>query len=107
MTRADERLTDLPMTPVRCRRCRATVRVRKSSWEQTSIQWDADGVRACFERSSPARGGLRESDFLTCAALRESIAQAVRAGEVPLAEVGSLPGGGASGAAAEERAVAQ
>jgi hypothetical protein len=105
MTR-DERLADLPMTPVECRRCHAVVRVRKSSREQTSIQWDTDGVRACRERSVPGRGGLREADFVTCAGLRESIAQAVRSGQVPLAD-GSGPDGGASGAAAEERAVAQ
>jgi YD repeat-containing protein len=111
--RSDERLADLPMTPVECQRCHATVRVRKSSWQQTSVQWDAAGARSCAERRSPADGGaVREADFFTCAGLRESIAQAVLSGAVPMPEDSvagdlpdDLPGGGPAGAAAEERAV--
>ena len=87
MIRPDERLADLPMTPVECLRCHATVRVRKSSWQQTSIQWDEAGVRACWERppSTGRGGGLRASDFPTCAGLRESITQAAVSGRVPVA----------------------
>jgi hypothetical protein len=85
--RPDDRLADLPMTPVECLSCHATVQVRKSSWQQTSIQWDEAGVGTCLERrSSPSRGHLREADFPTCAGLRESIAQAVLSGKVPVAE---------------------
>ena len=107
MTRADNRLADLPMTPVECRRCHGTVGVRKAGWEQTSIQWDAAAMRACLERPPADREDLREARLVTCAALRESIAQAVRSGALPMADDSPLNGGGSAGAAAEERAVAQ
>lgn len=42
----DTRLIDAPMQPVACRECVAVVQVRKSSWQQTSIQWDADALKA-------------------------------------------------------------
>jgi hypothetical protein len=86
MIRFDDRLTDLPMSPVECRRCHATVQVRKASRQQTSIQWDEAGVRACLERRSSPGRGLRAADFPTCAGLRESIAQAALSGALPLAE---------------------
>jgi hypothetical protein len=114
---ADNRLDDLPMTPVECQRCHATVQVRKSSWQQTSVQWDEAGARTCPERrTSLSAGGIREADFFTCAGLRESIAQAALSGTIPLVEDtventagGSAPreGGGPAGAAAEETAVPQ
>jgi hypothetical protein len=110
---ADNRLADLPMTPVECQRCHATVQVRKSSWQQTSVQWDEAGARTCPERRpSLSAGGIREADFFTCAGLRESIAQAALSGTIPLVEdmaEGSAPreGRGPAGAAAEETAVPQ
>ena len=86
MIRSDNRLADLPMTPVECLRCHAMVRVRKSSWQQTSIQWDEAGFRTCLERRpSLGRGELRAADFPTCAGLRESIAEATVSGKVPVA----------------------
>lgn len=107
MSHRDERFADLPMTPVECQRCHATVQVRKSSWQQTSVQWDEDGARTCSERrTSLSAGGIRDADFFTCAGLRESIAQAALSGRLPMAE-GSVPGGGPAGVAAEERAVRQ
>jgi hypothetical protein len=108
MTRTDERLADLPMTPVECRRCHGTVRVRKAGWEQTSIQWDEAGMRACHERPPADRDDPRETRLVTCGALRESIARAVRSGALPMAGDSPLPGGrGPAGATSEERAVAQ
>jgi hypothetical protein len=118
---ADDRLADLPMTPVECQRCHATVQVRKSSWQQTSVQWDEAGARTCPERrSSLSAGGIREADFFTCAGLRESIAQAALSGTISLVENtvedmseetagGSAPreGRGPAGATAEETAVSQ
>jgi hypothetical protein len=109
----DDRLADLPMTPVECQRCHATVQVRKSSVQQTSVQWDEAGARRCPERrSSLSAGGIREADFFTCAGLRESIAQATLSGTIPMAEEtveDSAPraGGGPAGTAAEETAVSQ
>lgn len=74
--RPDNRLADGPMVPVQCNRCAATVLARKSSWHQTSVQWDAAATARCEERHHAeqlaGRGGL----FLTCSALGDSIADA-------------------------------
>ena len=86
--RPDNRLSDAPMTPVTCQPCGAKVLVRKSSWEQTSVQWDAGALAQCRERSQPMahpdavtpRPGL----FLVCARLRASIEAAARTGAVPV-----------------------
>lgn len=82
--RTDDRLLDAPMEPLRCRRCDAAVRVRKSSWQQTSIQWDGAAMAACQNRRSAttARTGRDSDDPGTCPALRESIQQAAVAGSI-------------------------
>ncbi len=84
--RNDNRLTDAPMAPVNCRRCLATVLVRKSSLAQTSVQWTAAAHEACPERREAdklAAHGTR-GVFLACSALRESIVDAVRVGALPV-----------------------
>jgi len=89
--RDDNRLDDAPMVPVECRRCAATVLARKSSWHQTSIQWSAAAYEACPER----RAAELISDhgprgvFLACAELKESIAEAVRRGDVSVVDEGA------------------
>jgi hypothetical protein len=84
--RADNRLADAPMTGVRCGRCAAQVLVRKSSWNQTSVQWDAIASAGCIERSNAqqlaAYGG--RGLFLACSALSASITDSVRRGMLPL-----------------------
>lgn len=86
--RDDNRLGDAPMMAVECRRCAAEVLARKSSWHQTSIQWSAEAVEACPER----RAADMISDhgprgvFLACSALRDSIVDAVRRGEVTIVD---------------------
>lgn len=79
----DDRLLDEPMRPVQCLRCNATLRVRKSSWDQTSIQWDATAMDTCVERQAarPAPGP-NGAGFETCQALRASIQDAVEADEL-------------------------
>lgn len=78
----DERLRSTPMVPVRCRECAAQVLVRKSSWAQTSIQWNAAATAACTERNSaPTAAG---ASLPQCSQLYESIADAVRSGELPV-----------------------
>ena len=65
---------------VACRNCGARVLARKSSWNQTSVQWNADETARCAERieaqqmSPPGSRGV----FLACSALSESILDAVR-----------------------------
>jgi hypothetical protein len=86
--RPDNRLADSPMVPVTCRRCGASVLARKSSWNQTSVQWDAEASARCLERREaenlPAYAG--RSLFLACSALRESIVEAVRHGDLPVVD---------------------
>jgi hypothetical protein len=80
--RADNRLADAPMVPVACGRCGAEVMARKSSWQQTSVQWNAAALARCPQRREAVRlsahGG--RGLFLSCSDLRESIAHAVRDG---------------------------
>lgn len=78
------------MTPVTCRSCGAQVLARKSSWEQTSVQWSALAMDRCLERRQApehsAIGGtaLRPGLFVVCARLRASIDEAVSTGALPV-----------------------
>jgi hypothetical protein len=80
--RADNRLDQMPMVPVACRNCGARVLARKSSWNQTSVQWNADATARCAERAdaqkiaTPGSRGV----FLVCSALSASILDAARQG---------------------------
>ena len=78
--REDNRLDDVPMMPVACRNCGARVLARKSSWNQTSVQWNADATARCAERIEAQKISLPGSRgvFLVCSALSESIVDAVR-----------------------------
>ncbi|TDC56261.1 ferredoxin [Actinomadura sp. KC345] len=73
----DERLLDGPLLPVRCRRCAAEVLVRKASWEQTSIQWNAEARAAC--------AGIQDPHD-TCPALRSAIQEAALTGAIKVVE---------------------
>ncbi|WUI01186.1 ferredoxin [Spirillospora sp. NBC_00431] len=75
--RRDERLLDAPPLPVRCRRCAAEVLVRKASWEQTSIQWNAAARASCT--------GLPGDPLGTCPALRSAIREAAVTGAINVA----------------------
>ncbi|WP_170310460.1 ferredoxin [Mycolicibacterium sarraceniae] len=82
VVRPDNRLADAPMVPVDCRRCGAGVQVRKSSWNQTSVQWTGTALDRCEERCTAAQlaGDGGHHLFLSCRALSESITDAVRTG---------------------------
>ncbi len=69
------------LSQVACLDCLATVRVRKFSEFQTSIQWSAEAVAACPEFSR-ARAEDRVGLPLTCSRLQASIARAVDDGQV-------------------------
>ncbi|TDD91089.1 ferredoxin [Actinomadura darangshiensis] len=77
-TRQDERLLEGPLVPVSCRRCAAEVLVRKASWEQTSIQWNAAARAACTT--------LDEDPLATCPALRSAVQEAALNGSVTVPE---------------------
>ena len=82
VVRRDNRLDDAPMAPVTCARCDAGVEVRKSSWNQTSVQWTAAALARCEERCTAAQlvGDGGHGLFLACSALGVSIVDAVSSG---------------------------
>lgn len=75
------RYLDGHMAQVACLDCLATVRVRKFSEFQTSIQWSSEAVAACAEFSR-ARAEGRLASPTTCGRLQASIARAVEEGQV-------------------------
>ncbi len=86
--RPDVRLDDAPMTPVDCATCGAHVQARKSSWEQTTIQWSTEAVEACFERrTTTARPGPNGAAFLGCTALGQALREAAVSGALPVLDV--------------------
>ena len=86
--REDNRLDEMPMMPVACRNCGARVLARKSSWNQTSVQWNADATARCAERAEAQKisvpGG--RGVFLACSALRDSILDAVQHGDLAIVD---------------------
>lgn len=85
--RPDNRLLDVPLVRVGCGRCGATVRVRKSTWAQTSVQWDAAALDACIQRRQAlALADHGRGAFLVCSELRDSIEDAARRGELPIVD---------------------
>lgn len=86
--RPDNRLADAPMQPVTCGSCGAQVLARKSSWEQTSVQWGSAALAQCEELQKavehPSIDGavLRRGTFLVCSKLRASIEAAVVEGSL-------------------------
>ncbi|OBI53396.1 ferredoxin [Mycobacterium kyorinense] len=86
--RVDNRLSDCPMVSVDCRRCGARVLARKSSWDQTSVQWDAQASALCLERRDAQHLAAHSGRgvFLACSALSGSIADAVRHGDLPVVD---------------------
>ena len=86
--RPDNRLADSPMVPVACSRCGACVLARKSSWNQTSVQWNAEASAACLERRDAENLAAHSGRglFLACSALSGSILDAVRSGDLPVVD---------------------
>lgn len=85
--RPDNRLGDAPMKPVTCRACSAQVLARKSSWEQTSVQWNAASLQQCTRRreaTPAARAGVTPAFLQGCPELRDSIEAAVVRGSLPV-----------------------
>jgi hypothetical protein len=69
------------MSEVACLDCLATVRVRKASEFQTSIQWSDEAVSACAEFTrARAEGGIGLP--ISCGRMQSSIARAVAEGQV-------------------------
>lgn len=89
--RPDVRLESGPMTPVSCTTCGARVHARKSSWDQTSIQWTSEALTACVERRATSpRPGPNGAAFLGCSALNDSLREAAVRGELPVQDTAEL-----------------
>jgi hypothetical protein len=86
--REDNRLDEVPMVPVACRNCGARVLARKSSWNQTSVQWNAEATARCAERAEAQQISAPDSRgvFLACSALSESILDALRHGDLSIVD---------------------
>jgi hypothetical protein len=86
--RVDNRLDETPMRPVVCDNCGARVLARKSTWNQTSVQWNADASARCTERAEAQKVSAHAARgvFLVCSALSESITDAVRHGNLPIVD---------------------
>ena len=86
--REDNRFDVMPMVPVSCRHCGARVLARKSTWNQTSVQWDAEATARCAERAEAQRMSAHADRgvFLVCSALSESITDAVRCGDLSIVD---------------------
>lgn len=82
----DNRLADSPMVALDCRRCGAQVLARKGSWNQTSVQWNAEASAACVQRRDPGNSSAYSGRgvFLGCSALTDSIVDAVGDGDLPV-----------------------
>jgi hypothetical protein len=87
MIRTDDRLLDCPPVPVSCKHCGAMVLARKSSWQQTSVQWNAEATSRCLERRDTQAGAPQtRGPFLACSKLRDSIEDATRSGAIPIVD---------------------
>jgi hypothetical protein len=88
VVRPDNRLADSPMVPVACSRCGACVLARKSSWNQTTVQWNAEASRRCLERRDAENLAAHSGRglFLACSALSGSILAAVHNGDLPVVD---------------------
>jgi hypothetical protein len=87
-TPADNRLDEMPMVPVACRGCGARVLARKSTWNQTSVQWNAAATARCAERADAEQmlAHAGRGVFLACSALGASILDAVRHGDLAIVD---------------------
>ncbi|MFC9466175.1 ferredoxin [Streptomyces coelicoflavus] len=85
--RLDARRADgVPMRPLACERCAAEVLVRKSSWQQTSVQWTARATAACAERDAADGTGGAEGAFEGCRSLRDTIREAALRGGIEVVD---------------------
>ncbi len=82
--RPDVRLESAPMRPVTCATCGAAVLARKSSWDQSTVQWTAAALDRCTERRTTTEVSDRpnRNAFAGCTALRSSIREAAVRGSL-------------------------
>ena len=82
-TSADMQLyVEIGLAPVTCGQCGTEVLVKKNSAKHTSVQWTRNAVQACPEIAAQVANGTPAGQVLGCAALKASIAEAARNGEL-------------------------
>jgi len=74
------------MQQVSCTECLAKVQVRKTAWEQTSIQWTGEALELCRERPACPSGSLPRDHFVGCETLRAALRDATARGSLELTE---------------------
>lgn len=86
--RPDVRLESAPMQPVACGACGAGVLARKSSWDQSTVQWTAAALEQCEERRTPTGRSDRpnRNAFAGCSALRASVREAAVRGSLAVTD---------------------
>ena len=77
------------MVPVVCGACGAEVMARKSSWQQTSVQWNREAASRCVQRRELDSLQRTDGPFLVCFKLRDSIENAARRGALPIVDEAS------------------
>lgn len=84
-TRADRYLyTEASLSPVQCERCAAEVLVRKTTDDQTSVQWRSRPADVCPRFAEWAESGQVSALHASCPDLEASIVHAVRDGAISL-----------------------
>lgn len=79
------------MRPVSCEHCGTEVLVRKSSVDQTSVQWQAVPSEVCPRFAEASKAGKVSALQDACPNLESSIGHAVRQGVITLPESEKLP----------------
>lgn len=78
----DSRLVEIPLQALDCSECVARVLVRKTTWQQSSIQWTTDALEACRERPATSCGERPKDRFVGCETLRAEIREATLDGRL-------------------------
>lgn len=81
--RPDIRLENAPMQPVTCAACGASALARKSSWDQTTLQWHKEALCLCLERANTELSERpNRNAFEGCSAMRAAIRAAAVTGSL-------------------------
>ncbi|MDP9092324.1 MAG: hypothetical protein M3N95_05125 [Actinomycetota bacterium] len=75
------------LVPVSCSRCSTAVLVKKNSPRHTSVQWSTNAAATCPEIGAQMSAGARGGQILGCGMLRQSIEDAVVAGDLKIPDV--------------------
>ncbi len=91
--RPDVRLEGAPMQDVTCGGCGAAVAARKSSWDQTTIQWTAEALALCAEHAAerPVTDRPNRHAFTGCSTLTDSVREAAVRGVLDVHSQQPLP----------------